>query len=164
MGIIKKQDVSNFTIDNIKDRELILKMLRYEDELIHSEEIEKMYADNTYKPRQSLFIEHTIQRIVLNHFNFSTSDENVSNYRLIFNYYYDSPIKYDKEVLNSVTYMRENKLLYYKEPDILIGDNIKNLLAECFVIDSIDNSSKSLFDISNNLGFKEILVGGFSTT
>lgn len=126
MGVVRVASDSGgaappeFTIHNhvVGDRDLVLRMLRYEDGLIHSPETMRMYADPTFRPRTSLTIEHALQRVVLARFGFSTSDESVRAYRSIFRHYYRSPWDHDRDVLSAVTYMRENKLLYYTAPPI----------------------------------------------
>jgi hypothetical protein len=124
MGKKDPIDEIPFTEETIKDRDLILKLLRYENEIILGEDGKKIYTDLTYKPRTSLFPEYTIHRKVLSNFGFDTSDESVENYRKIFSFYYQSPTEFDKEVLDSVVYMRENKCVYYTSPIINVGDVI----------------------------------------
>ena len=72
----------------------------------------------------SLTVEKMINRITLEEFSFNTDDESVENYRTIFKNYYKSPKFYDKDVLNSVHYMRENKCVYYICKPLELGDKI----------------------------------------
>lgn len=75
-----------------------------------------MYADEDYLPSSSLTREHSLQRMTLARFGFSTDDASLENYRGIFRAYIHSPYEYDAGVMASVIYMHENKLLYYRAP------------------------------------------------
>lgn len=114
-----------FTQSTIADRQLILEMLKFEDQLYLSpqgQDILKQFGKNT----TSLEGSKTIQRMTLNHFGYQSNDDSLSAYRRIFHHYYQSSTDYDKEILSSVYYMRENRLLYYTSPEIKIGDQIPN--------------------------------------
>lgn len=124
MGVTELSDIQPFTLTNIRDRDLVIKMLRYEDSIIHSDDGQAIYKNPFNESLTSLEPRLIIQRVVLNKYSFDTSDQSVSNYREIFRNYYNSPTDYDKEVLSSVTYMRENKCVYYTSPVINIGDEI----------------------------------------
>jgi len=63
-----------------------------------------------------------IQREILTCFEFNSSDENLDMYRNAINVYYKNSRECDKEIMNSVVYLRENRLLYYDTPKITIGD------------------------------------------
>jgi len=114
-------------MDHVKDRNLVLKMLQYEDTLIKSKRGQEVYRNVCNKPLVSLKHEYTIQRIVLNAFGFTNDDEAVETYREIFRTYYNSPTDYDKEVLSSVVYMRENKCVYYTSKKLRNGQTIPNV-------------------------------------
>ena len=128
-----KTDIVNtklkpFTKDDLSDRDLVISMLKKEDTIINDEDVGQAIYRNKYN--ESLYTlepQLIIQRIVLKHFGFNTSDENVQMYREIFRTYYKSPTDYDKEVLNSVTYMRSNRCVYYTSPKINVGDTIENV-------------------------------------
>ena len=117
----------NFTDEHIKDKELVMKMLKYEDSIIFSEKGKEIYSDDSFNHFTTLNAEYTIHRIVLNHFNFINNDEDVSNYRKIFKNYYKSPTEYDVDVINCVAYMRENKCVFYTEKDYIIGDTFEDV-------------------------------------
>jgi hypothetical protein len=68
-----------------------------------------------------------MHRITLNAFGFKTNDEDIQNYRKIFKNYYNSPTDYDKEVIESVTYMRENKCIYYTGKNYDVGESYENV-------------------------------------
>lgn len=113
-----------FTDQTLLNRELIIRMLKYEDTLILGDIGRKIYTDPSYEVSKSLFSENVIHRMVLTHFEFDTSDDSVFTYKKIFRTYYKSPTDYDNEVLQSVAYMRENRCVYYTEPEINVGDVI----------------------------------------
>lgn len=110
----------------LSNKELILQMLKYEDKIFLSEKGQKFLADygeNT----TSLEGTKTIQRKTLNKYGFSSRDEDIKIYRTIFQKYYENKFNYDKDILNAVYYMRENKCLYYKTKELKIGMEIPNV-------------------------------------
>ena len=117
-------DLKPFTSIDVKNKDLVIKMLNYEEELTKSEFGQSLYKNILNKPLVSLNVEKTLNRLVLSHFGFDTTDENVEMYRTIFRNYYNSPNDYDKDVLNAVHYMRENKCVYYKNPSLKLDDKI----------------------------------------
>jgi hypothetical protein len=148
-----------FTKDHVKNRELIIKMLQFEDEYGKSRDGQNLY-------RTKLLLPHTLKPIyaihkhVLNHFGFDTSDLSVKNYRKIFSYYYKSPTEYDKDVLDSVYYMKNNKCVYYQKPTPKIGDKFIDCNLLC-----IDGTTKiRLFDILKDEKFKYAFIGAFSSS
>jgi hypothetical protein len=122
-----QHNVFSFTEEHCMDRNLIIKMLKHEDEIIHGDVGKSIYANESYEHFSTLESMYVIHRIVLNTFGFKTTDTDVQNYRKIFSKYYKSPTDYDEEVLSSVTYMRENKCVYYKGKDYNIGDTFENV-------------------------------------
>jgi len=122
----KSLTLKPFTTEDLLNRELIIKMLRDEDEIILGEEGKKIYTNPTYFVTKSLFSEYVIHRMVLTKNGFDTSDQSVENYRKIFKTYYKSPTDYDEEVLKSVAYMRENRCVYYTSPIIKVGQTLPN--------------------------------------
>ena len=123
MGLTKPL-FKTFGKQDVQNRDLVIKMLKYEEELTKSDYGQSLYKNTLNKPLISLTIEKAINRLVLQHFNYEPSDESVDNYRTIFKTYYKSPFEYDKEVLDSVHYMRENKCVYYKTLPLKIGDTV----------------------------------------
>lgn len=165
MGRKNKIDEKPFTEETLLDRDLIIQMLKYEDSIILGDEGKIMYADPTYKPRVSLTPEYAIQRKTLSHFGFDTSDASVENYRKIFRTYYESPTCYDKDVLCSVAYMRENKCVYYTDPIIELGQEIPDCdLYDLY--DLYDLSATNKVNIKTYLGtdFNYAFVAAFSTS
>jgi hypothetical protein len=148
-----------FTLNNVKNKILVIKMLKYEDTLIHGEVGKQIYGNAFYKPRISLFPEYSIHRLVLSKFGFTTSDQDVTNYRSIFASYYRSPDDYDVDVLSSVTYMRENKCVYYKQPIINIGHQLPN----CQIYELNGTTETSLYEKMGR-DFNYTFIAGFSTS
>lgn len=161
MGVASLTPKQAFTIDDVRNRDMIIKMLSCEDDIIHGS-AQAMYKTDHYLPRQSLTIEHAIQRIVLDSFGFTTTDQDVSNYRKIFSNYYTSATEYDKEVLNSVTYMRENKLLYYDRPPVQIGQDVSTQLKHCFVSAVDGVLQTTLSEIMGQFSWNCMFVAAFS--
>ena len=149
----------HFTESHIKNRDLIIKMLKYEDTIIHSDFGKNIYEDSTHELFSSLETMYVMHRITLNAFSFKTTDNDIINYRKIFSYYYKSPYEYDKEVLDCVTYMRENKCVYYTNKDFKINDKFEDVN-----VYDIDGKTKiSLFDkINKNDNYT--IVGAFSNS
>ena len=92
---------------------------------------------------------------------FPMMDLSLDNYRSIFKNYYNSPNDYDKEVLDSVHYMRNNRCVYYKQPIIKIGDNILDILKETPVLILNGTNSISLLEALGT-DFKYAFIGAFS--
>jgi hypothetical protein len=159
MGKDELKPSKPFTLNDVKNKSQVIDMLKYEDTLIHGEIGKQIYGNAQYKPRVSLFPEYSIHRLVLSKFGFTTSDQDVANYRSIFGYYYRSPNDYDHDVLSSVTYMRENKCVYYNQPVISIGDQLPN----CRIYELNGNTETNLYE---KLGhdFNYMFIGGFSNS
>ena len=125
MGIIDDQKgLIEFTEEHLLDKELVIQMLTYEEKLTKSDYGQDLYRNPLNKPFVSLTIEKALNRKVLIHFGFSPSDASVEMYRSIFRTYFNSPTDYDKDVISSVHYMRENKCVFYETPDLHLGDSI----------------------------------------
>ena len=113
--------INEFTEVDIQNRELVIKMLCYEDTLILGDVGTSYNTDMSYQPRTSLQVTKILHRLTLNHFGFTATDRSVENYRTIFAHYFKSPSDYDAEVAQSVAYFRNNKCIYYTAPIIEIG-------------------------------------------
>lgn len=99
-----KSNVTNsipFTMEHVKDKSLVIRLLQFEDLYGKSKEGQILYKTKLSMPHTLRPI-YAIHRYVLNHFGFSTSEESVKNYRRIFSYYYKSPTEYDKSVKYSI--------------------------------------------------------------
>lgn len=97
----------DFSLETIRDKKLILKMLEHEESIIYGDIGKIIYDD--YSNEHLCFIEFqmAIHKIVLKDFNFSNKESDIQNYRMIFSYYYKSPNNYDKDIINAVSYLRE---------------------------------------------------------
>lgn len=161
MAPVEYKTTSEFTQDHVLQKPLVIDMLRYEDRIIHGDVAKAMYADPDYNPRVSMTIEYALNRMTLNKFGFDTSDQSVRTYRSICKTYWKSAKEYDADVLKSVTYMRENKLLYYQHPNIKIGDCVRDQLKECRVHD-LTGAQTNLLDVGRSVVHKHLIVAGFS--
>ena len=158
MGLKNKTVSIPFSINTINDRDLIIQMLKHEDEIIFSEYGQNIYKEKDNNAFSSLMPEYAINRKVLSDFGFDTSDDSVENYRKIFSHYYKSANDYDAEVLSSVVYMRENRCVYYSAPIINVGDTIP----DCELY-NLDGETKN--NIKNILGeFDHAFICGFSSS
>jgi hypothetical protein len=147
-----------FTIENIKDKQLIITMLKFEDTIIHGELGESIFNDDSYEHFTTLEAMICIHRYVLNHFGFSNKEEDITIYRKIFSNYYKSPTDYDNDVISAVTYMRENKCIYYKDPVYNIGDKFEDTN-----IYDIDGKKINIYDKINK-DSNYTLIGAFSNS
>lgn len=139
----KQKLLKDFTPSDIANRDLILAMLQYENKLFFSEEGQRVMAEPGMNNLTSLEGSKTVQRLTLNHFGFNSAEQDLSHYRTIFHHYYHSAFDYDEEILSSVFYMRANRCLYYKTPELERGDTVPD--CELYNIDT--NSSCRLYDI-----------------
>lgn len=155
MGI--KNNLISFEEMHIMNKELILKMLRYEDKLFLSNDGQKFLADygeNT----TSLEGSKSIQRMTLNNFGFESREEDLNKYRTIFHHYYKSSLDYDSDILNSVYYMRENKCLYYKSKPIELGIQIPN--TNVYGLDGI--TQYDLHQLIRSKNYSKTILAAFS--
>ena len=159
MGSQKGQPTKKFTLDDVKNKQLVIKMLSSEHEYGTSDVVKNMYENKIVYPIHDLTITYAVHRHILNKFGFDTSDESVQNYRKIFKHYYNSPYDYDKDVISSVYYMKYNKCIFYKEPVINVGDSIIN----CNLLD-INGNKTSLFSILDKNTFTNAFIGAFSNS
>ena len=95
---MKTKPLPPFLHENVIDRDLVIKMLTFENEYGRGagQNIYNIFTKHDLQPQK------TINRHVLNHFGFDSSDESVNMYRTIFKTYYRSASNYDKEVLDCV--------------------------------------------------------------
>lgn len=144
-----------FTKEHVTDRKLIIKMLRFEDSIFKGEFGQAVYKNEYNNKLEPQFV---IQRRVLTDHGFDTSDHSLENYRSIFKHYYRSPTDYDKEVINSVVYMRENRCIYYTEPIIDIGDRLPN----CDLYELDGTTKTDIYTLAE--GYNKCIVAAFSTS
>lgn len=153
MGVKLKSP--RFVREDVLNRDLMLKMLKAEDALYFAPEGQAhlMYHGGI----TSLEGIKVIQREILNQFGFDTDDESVKNYRTVIDEYYKSPIEYDSEIMNSVVYLRENRLLYYTLPNPQVGDIISDV-----PLQTISNTPTSLINILKSIIKPYTILAAFS--
>jgi hypothetical protein len=160
MGITPKKKVG-FTQDDVLNRDLVIKMLKFEEELTKSEYGQNLYKNPLNNPFVSLTVEKALNRKVLSEFGFDTSDYSVEMYRTIFKTYFHSPTDYDEEVISSVHYMRENRCVFYENEKLEIGQSIPNC-----PLYTLEGSETTLFEcmpsIINDIPITHTVFAGFS--
>lgn len=128
--MIIDRDISpaiQFTDTQLHDRDLVIRMLTWESELMCSPEGQARYKLAGSGQFTSLDNEYAFNRMVLRNFGFATDDSSVANYRRIFRTYFRGPDEYDKEVIGSSHYMRNNRCVFYKAPKIRCGYTIPDV-------------------------------------
>lgn len=150
-------EVRPFGQDDVNNKELVIKMLEYEEAYIRSDEGQARYKDPMTRPRVSLDNEYAFNRLTLAHFGFDTSDESVAWYRRIFRTYYRSPTDYDADVINASHYMRNNRCVFYTAPELNVGDEIPDV--PLYRLDG--KVQTSMYDV---LGEKRTMICAFSNT
>lgn len=158
MGIRDKINLKPFTLEDVKNKELVIKMLNYEEELTKSQYGKELYANSLNQPFISLNVEKSLNRLVLSNFDFDTSDESVNIYRTIFRTYYKSAHDYDKDVLDAVHYMRENKCVYYKNEYLKLGEKIP----DCDLYELGGFNKTTLYDVISKFESEYTLLAPFS--
>lgn len=158
MGKGIEKNVVPFTREHLKNRDLVMRMLKYEDSIIHGKEGEMIYREMFSGATTSFDPEFTINRMTLSHFNFDTEDTSVKNYRGICGQYYHGPTNYDKEVLDCITYLRENKCLYFTAPDVGVGDKLPNVTL--YEADGVTETT--LYNVIERDQRSTTIVGAFS--
>ena len=160
MGICDERLVP-FTKESVQDRDLVIKMLQWEERFIRDDtKGQLLYKNEFYRPLRSLDVEKTAQRYTLTHFGFESTDEDLKNYRSIFKHYFQSPHDYDKEVINAAHYMRENRCIYYDQPIVEVGSKIPDVDG----LESVGNVGKcsTLHQILEQKPFQHCFVAAFS--
>lgn len=148
----------SFTINDVQNKNLIIKMLNYEEKIYKSEQGQNLFLEKYNLAMNTLIVEKIIIRIVLNYFDFDNDESDIENYKKIFKFYYKNENEYDREVMNAVHYFRENKCLFYKTPHIQVGQKIPN--CKLFRINGKD--SDNLYDIIKRDQHKHTLLAAFS--
>lgn len=146
----------NFSLDHVKNKDLVIEMLRFEEKYNNSKEGQLIYKTKMNNTSATFFSNETISRKVLSHFGFNTSNESLEAYYNIFRTYFKSPFDYDKDVINSSFYMRNNKCIFYTMPELVAGDKMKN----CNLL-TLSGDPMTLFDVLPK-DFNYCFVGGFS--
>lgn len=156
---IVTNDRKPFTLEHVKDRELVIKMLSYEDTQMLGLPGKHIFKDLSLHHLTSLETYYIFHRMTLAAHGFSTTDEDVANYRKIFSNYYNSPHSYDAQVLGSVCYMRQNKCVYYDAPLLSVGDEAPDV--ELLTLEGLSTSLSSLMTAHPH---KYVFVGAFSNS
>ncbi len=99
---------------DIHDRDKVLEMLRFEQQVRYSPEIQKVYSAQYASGTRSISIEKEIQKYVLRTFGYD--DNQVEEYWKIPKLYWE-----DEEVKNSIFYMKLNIFSY---GNISVGDKL----------------------------------------
>ncbi len=155
----KVSNLVNFTQKDIENRKLIIQILKYEDSLILGSVGDNIFKSNAFELFTDLETTYIFHRLTLNYFNFESDDESVENYRKIFSHYYKSPTDYDKEVIESVAYMRENRCVFYTSEKLNIGDTFPD--SELYELDG-----KTKVSIYNKINKEDnyTIIGAFSNS
>lgn len=157
MGIITTQLVP-FTKNDVLNKELIIRMLKYETAIALDPNIGARLYDNTIlEPLTTLNVEKILNRLTLIKFNFDATDESVKMYRTIFSNYYQSPTSYDHDVINASYYMRNNKTVFYKSTALTLNDTIPNV-----PIHTMEKKIVMLHEIIDNLSSTMTIIAAFS--
>lgn len=154
MGHTDTPPPPDFTPTDIANRELVLRLLRYEDALYMSPAGQAILARPDFSNIFSLDAGKRIQRDTLIANGFSSTDASLATYRTIFQHYWRSASDYDAEVLAAVFYMRENRCLYYTAPDLVIGDTVP----DCPLLE-LDGTPTSVHAVC---GSKPTMLAAFS--
>jgi hypothetical protein len=147
----------HFTSEDVKNKDLVLRMLHFEDSVICGPVGAAIFADRSIPHLKSLETYYIFHRITLAEHGFSTEVSDVATYRTIFSKYYQEPQHYDKEVINAVCYMRENKCIFYDAPLIALGD-----LAPDVELLTLSGESTTLHKLIETNPHKYTFVGAFS--
>ena len=124
---VQQSDPKEFTDQELANRDLVIRMLRWESEFMCSPEGQARYKTQGSGQFTSLDNEYAFNRRVLREFGFTTNDTSVANYRRIFQTYFQSPTDYDHDVIQSSHYMRNNRCVFYTTPEIHVGDRIPDV-------------------------------------
>jgi hypothetical protein len=132
---------------NQVDRGLVLKMLKREQELRYSEEMQLMYDSLSHSIDQEI-VEKTIQKQVREEFGFTDSNESIRNYQSIGYLYRD-----DEEVRQSVNYLRLNIIrdCPIKEGELAPDVSLVNLEGQDCRLQDYLSQSKPLVILAGSL-------------
>ena len=154
----KLTNLISFTDKHIENKELVINMLKYEDSLILGDTGKKIFKSNVFE-KYNLETVYIFHRLTLNNFNFESTDDSVENYRKIFSHYYKSPSDYDKDVINSVAYMRENRCVFFTSVKLNIGD----IYPDCKLFELDGKTKVSIYDKINK-DDEFTIIGAFSNS
>lgn len=115
-----------FTRSDVENRDLVIRMLKHEEQLATSTWGQDRYKDPHSRTSVSLDNEYAFNRRTLLDFGYDTSESSVANYRSIFRTYFTDPDNYDKEVIGASYYMRNNRCVFYRGKQLEAGDLLPN--------------------------------------
>lgn len=124
MGLTDNTPRVPFTRADVLNKDLVIRMLQFEEQYTFSKAGQDLYRNPLNEPLRKLFVEKTLNRITLSHFGYSTDDSSVSTFRTIFRTYFKSVANHDVDVMDSIHYFRGNKVVFYTQPIINIGDQL----------------------------------------
>lgn len=113
----------DFILENI-NREKIIAMLKQEQTVRYSKNIQEIYTKQFYNRNSNpeierVNIEREVQKFILRQNGYNDNDESLTEYWKIPGTYW-----YDDEVRNSSFYI---KLNIFEEPSFQLGDNMKDI-------------------------------------
>ncbi len=143
----------DFILQNVS-RDDIIKMLKDEQEVRYSKNIQNIYTqqyyasqqDSNYKPVR---IEIEIQKYILKKYGYTDNEQSLNEYWKIPSTYWN-----DEEVKNSIFYMKLNIFQY---PKLNVGDNLidANLIDyntdEEITLSSLQNKNKPLVILAGSM-------------
>jgi hypothetical protein len=159
MGKLLFTEKKPFTNDHVKNKDLVIEMLKYEEVYNNGPEGQMLWKTKLNKPSTTLNVIYAIHRVVLNFFDFDTSDESVETYRTIFLSYYNGPHDYDKDVIGAAFYMRNNRCVFYDRPELNLGDK----MPDCNIL-TLNGEPINLLNVLEKHDFQYAFVGGFSNS
>jgi hypothetical protein len=125
-----------FSVDQVP-RTTIMEMLKKEQEIKYSKEIQEIYTIQ-YKNNSRFNIDVEIQKFILREFHFNDSQDSLKEYWKIPSTYWN-----DKEVKNHVFYMRHNIFQY---TPLSVGESV----IDCQLIDFDSKQNISLVGLQTN--------------
>lgn len=144
----------NFKINDVS-REKIIEMLKEEQKVRYSKQVQDIYTnqyyDSKHNPNYELVnIEREVQKFILNKFGFSNKETDLKEYWKIPSTYWN-----DEEVKNSIFYMKLNIFQYSKI-------DIDDLMPNVSLVDYETENKIKLSSLANK-GRPLVLLAGSMT-
>lgn len=127
MPLTKSTSTKPFTPADVADRALVIAMLEHEERLATGPEGQDRYRNPMNDPDRTLTVEKGFHRDTLAAFGYATDDGSVATYRTIFRTYFRGPDDYDAGVIGASYYMRNNRCVFYTEPELAVGEVIPDV-------------------------------------
>ncbi len=113
-------EICNFNIQNV-DRDTILQMVKEEQKVRYSKEIQTIYTNQYYSTQNNpnyipINIEQEVQKYILRMYGYNDGEESLKEYWKIPSTYWEV-----EEIKNNLFYM---KLNIFKYPEINLEDNL----------------------------------------